>query len=350
LVPNPSTTTTTSTSTSSTTTTTTTVAPLDCNFEATVQEIDCSLEGVGQIVSLYCDLEGEGYVGPPTTSTTTSTSTSTTTSTTSTTTSTSTSTTTSTTSSTTTTTTSTSSTTTTTTTTLAPTGECYKLDSAPFGGCTFVYKDENGATITLNIPSEDEGLCFTACVTEVISDDCGFFAEGVGCLDPQCDCSPPTTTTTTTTSTPTTTTTTTTTEEPTTTTTTTTASPTTTTTTTVSSLDCYVIESVQSAPGECFDCPGTFASTTDTFISFFDDCGGTQIPAPFDINVTAYYFGGTTQSTFIASGTTGDVLIATSDIQCGTPPECTESASPEFDYAVVTPVSGSISECCGGPS
>lgn len=407
LIPNPTTTTTTSTSTSSTTTTTTTVAPLDCNFEATVQEIDCSLEGVGQIISLYCDLEGEGYVGPPTTSTTTSTSTSTTTSTTSTTTSTSTSTTTSTTSSTTTTTTSTSSTTTTTTTTLAPTGECYKLDSAPFGGCTFVYKDENGATITLNIPSEDEGLCFIACVTEVISDDCGFFAEGFGCLDPQCDCSPPPPTTSTTT---TSTTTTTTTLAPTgcyeweiecfgetgclvqwtdcngnnqsisiannnsgsicarptptisegtvtllgncstTTTTTTTASPTTTTTTTVSSLDCYVIESVQSAPGECFDCPGTFASTTDTFISFFDDCGGTQIPAPFDINVTAYYFGGTTQSTFIASGTTGDVLIATSDVQCGTPPECTEIVSPQFDYAVVTPVSGSISECCGGPS
>ena len=361
LVPNPSTTTTTSTSTSSTTTTTTTVAPLDCNFEATVQEIDCSLEGVGVIVSLDCTLVGPtttttststttttsstttttttiavincgesssfsggvsypttqsvtlgtdtgtvvldynaqsvpdrfivewnssividtGYRGssvydfgggsrsaftssltgltdpitlnvypdlatypddgyprivglglgttsfvknlatdtfaiikvyapmsstvwsyqmncPSTTTTTTSTTSSSTTTTTTTaeptttttTTTEPTTTTTTTSTSSTTTTTTTPSPTTTTTTTLAPVGECYKLDSAPFGGCTFVYKDENGTTITLNIPSQDEGLCFTACVTEVISDDCGFFAEGFGCLDPQCDCSP----------------------------------------------------------------------------------------------------------------------------------------------------------------
>ena len=185
LVPNPSTTTTTSTSTSSTTTTTTTVAPLDCNFEATVEEIDCSLEGVGEITSLNCNLEGEGYVGTPTTTTTSSTSTTTTTSVPTT------STTTTTLEPTTTTTTTTEPTTTTTTTTLEPT--------------------------TTTSTSSTTSTTTTA---------------------------EPTTTTTTTTSTPTTTTTTTT-ASPTTTTTTTTASPTTTTTTTVSSLDCYVIESVK---------------------------------------------------------------------------------------------------------
>ena len=372
LVPNPPTTTTTSTSTSSTTTTTTTVAPLQCNITATVSQIDCSLAGVGVIVSLDCNLAGDGYVGPPTTSTTTSTSTSTTTSTTSTTTST-TSTTTSTTSSTTTTTTtaepttttttttgepttttttsSTSSTTTTTTTPAPLTDECYKLNSAPFGGCTFVYKDENGVTITLNIPSQDEGLCFTACVSEVISDDCGFLAQGIGCLDPQCDCSPPPPTTSTTTTTTTTlepTTTTTTTQSPTTTT-TTTPSPTTTTTTTVSPY-CYEIVSIQTTPGECFDCPGFFASTTDTIIIFFDSCGGNEIPAPFDINVTAHYSDASTQTTFITSGTTGSILIASSDIQCAPLPSCGEVASPTFDYADVVPVTGSISECCVGPS
>jgi hypothetical protein len=72
-----------------------------------------------------------------------------------------------------------------------PLSECYILQSAPYGGCTFVFKNQNGTTITTNIPSEDVGLCFTECVTEVISDDCGFVSQGVGCLDPQCDCSPP---------------------------------------------------------------------------------------------------------------------------------------------------------------
>ena len=334
LVPNPTTTTTTSTSTTSTSTTsttTTTVAPLQCNITATVQQINCSLAGVGVIVSLDCIL-----VGPTTTTTSTSTtSTSTTsTSTTSTTSTSTTSTTTSTTSSTTTTTTTvpptttttttagpttttttttsvpttttttttlepttttttttatpqytflvydvdvncntsnpqpfwsftnyangfyyingnlstlyslqssvhtnytneitqvlagTCGTTTTTTTTATPTtttttteaptttttttenpippttttsttvttsttqipADCHILTSAPFGGCTFVFKNENGVTITYNIPSQDEGLCFTACVTEVISDDCGFLSQGVGCFDPECNC------------------------------------------------------------------------------------------------------------------------------------------------------------------
>jgi hypothetical protein len=220
LVPNPTTTTTTSTSTSSTTTTTTTVAPLQCNFTATVIETNCSLAGTGVIQSIDCDLAGEGEIGG-TTTTTTSTSTSTTTTT-------------------------SSSTTTTTTTTLEPT--------------------------------------------------------------------------------------------------------TTTTTTTTISPYCYVIESVQSAPSECFDCPGFFASTTDTFITFYDGCGGTQIAAPFDINVTAYYSDSSTGSTFIPSGATGSILIATSDIQCAPLPACGEVASPVFDYADVVPVTGSISECCVGPS
>jgi hypothetical protein len=105
---------------------------------------------------------------------------------------------------------------------------------------------------------------------------------------------------------------------------------------------------VQSAPGECPDCPDTFFSTTDTFITFYDGCGGTQIPAPFDINVTAYYSDASTQNTFISSGATGSILIATSDIQCAPLPACGEIADPTFNYAVVTPVTGSISECCVG--
>ena len=159
-------------------------------------------------------------------------------------------------------------------------------------------------------------------------------------------------TTTTTTETPTTTTTaspttTTTTAAPTTTTTTTTtAAPTTTTTT--SSPYCYVIETVQSAPGECFDCPGNFFSSTDTIITFFDECSGSIIPAPFNINVTAHYSDSSTGSVFIPSGTTGSILIAFSDVQCAPLPACGEIASPTFDYADVIPVVGSISECCVG--
>ena len=68
-------------------------------------------------------------------------------------------------------------------------GECHRLQSAPFGGCTFVYVNQFGSTITLNIPPEDVGLCFTECVVSVISDDCGFVNELIPCNDPQCDCS-----------------------------------------------------------------------------------------------------------------------------------------------------------------
>jgi hypothetical protein len=77
---------------------------------------------------------------------------------------------------------------TTTTTTLPPQGECYILQSAPFGGCTFVFKNQNGETITTNIPAEDEGLCFIECVSEVISDTCGFIPQGFDCNDPGCSC------------------------------------------------------------------------------------------------------------------------------------------------------------------
>jgi hypothetical protein len=110
--------------------------------------------------------------------------------------------------------------------------------------------------------------------------------------------------------------------------------------------NCYTITGTTSIPGECFDCPGYFSSTTDWYIQFFDDCGGTQIPAPFDINVIAHYSDSSTGNTFISSGQIGSVLIATSDIQCVPSPTCGETASPTFDYADVIPVIGSISECC----
>ena len=593
LVPNPSTTTTTSTSTSSTTTTSTTVAPLQCNITATASEIDCSLEGIGQIVSLYCNLAGDGYVGPPTTSTTTSTSTSTTTST-------STSTTTSTTSSTTTTTTTlepttttttttaepttttTSSTTTTTTTTAAPTTTTTTTTLQPTTTTTTTTTTANPTTTTTTSTSTSTSTTTTTTSTSTTTTTTTTLQPTtttttsttvapttttttstssttttttttatpqytflVYDVDVNCNTSnpqpfwsftnyangfyyinnnlgtlyylqssahtnytnqitqvlvatcTPTTTTSTTTAAPTTstTTTTTTTLTPTTTTTTTTtiavincgesssfsggvsypttqsvtlgtatgtvvlnydaqsvpdrfivewnssvvidtgyrgssvydfgggsrsaftssltgdidpitlnAYPdlttypddgyprivgpgigtasfvknlasdnfaiikvyapmsstiwayrmdcpsTTTTTTTTASPYCYEIVSIQTIPGECFDCPGYFQSTTDTIIIFFDSCGGNEIPAPFDINVTAHYSDASTQTTFIPSGTTGSVLIATQSIQCAPLPSCGEDVGPAFDYADVVPVTGSISECWVGPS
>jgi hypothetical protein len=103
---------------------------------------------------------------------------------------------------------------------------------------------------------------------------------------------------------------------------------------------------VQSAPGECFDCPDNFFSTTDTIITFYDDCNGTEILPPFDMNVTALYSDSSTQSTFIAAGETDTIVIATSTVQCAPLPACGEIASPTFVSATVVPVSGSISECC----
>ena len=107
---------------------------------------------------------------------------------------------------------------------------------------------------------------------------------------------------------------------------------------------------MQSAPGECFDCSGYFASSTDTIIKFFSACSGSIIPAPFDINITAHYSDNSTGSIFIPSGATGSILIAFSDVQCAPLPACGEIASPTFNYADVIPVVGSISECCVPPT
>ena len=107
---------------------------------------------------------------------------------------------------------------------------------------------------------------------------------------------------------------------------------------------CYTLETVQSAPGECFLCPGYFASTTDTIIEFFSGCSGTTIPAPFNMNVIAHYSDSSTGNTYISGGTVGSVVIATSDIQCVAPPTCGEVASPTFDFLTIS--GGTITECC----
>ena len=72
--------------------------------------------------------------------------------------------------------------------TLPIVSECYKLPFVPFGGCSVSYVDGNGFTINTIIPPEDEGLCYTICVSSIISDDCGFFSVGVPCDDPECTC------------------------------------------------------------------------------------------------------------------------------------------------------------------
>jgi uncharacterized delta-60 repeat protein len=107
---------------------------------------------------------------------------------------------------------------------------------------------------------------------------------------------------------------------------------------------CYTITTEQSAPGECFDCPGYFASTTDTIIEFFNGCSGTTINAPFNMNVIAHYSDSSTGTTYISGGTIGSVVIATSDIQCAPLPTCGEVASPTFDFLTIS--GGTISECC----
>jgi hypothetical protein len=159
-------------------------------------------------------------------------------------------------------------------------------------------------------------------------------------------------TTTTTTAEPTTTTTTvaptttTTTVAPTTTTTSTTSTTSTTTTTEAPSTVCYTLETVQSSQGECFDCPGYFASTTDTVMKIFTACSGSEIFPPFDIFVESRYSDNSTSSLFIPSGYTQSIIIATSDVQCVAPPTCGEIASPTFLSASVVALTGSISECC----
>lgn len=115
---------------------------------------------------------------------------------------------------------------------------------------------------------------------------------------------------------------------------------------------CYTIQGIQSIPGECFNCPNTYPSVTDWYIEFFDGCGGTEILPPLDMNVIAYYSDGSTQNTFIPAGGTGQFFIASSNVQCGFPPECAEIASPTFEYADVIPVlgEGTINQCCVEPT
>jgi hypothetical protein len=78
----------------------------------------------------------------------------------------------------------------------------------------------------------------------------------------------------------------------------------------------------------------------------FDECSGSEIFPPVDIFVESRYSDNSTSSLFIASGSTGSLIIATSDVQCVAPPTCGEDASPTFVSASVVPVSGSIGECC----
>lgn len=109
---------------------------------------------------------------------------------------------------------------------------------------------------------------------------------------------------------------------------------------------CYTLETVQSAPGECFDCPGYFASTTDTVMKIFTECSGSEIFPPFDIFVESRYSDNSTSSLFIPAGETSSLIIATSDVQCIPAPECGEDASPTFLSASVVALTGSIVECC----
>lgn len=69
--------------------------------------------------------------------------------------------------------------------------ECWILYSAPLGGCSVQYINQFGSLVTTNIPPEDEGLCFTICVNQMISDSCGFVSLGVNCGNVSCDCNPP---------------------------------------------------------------------------------------------------------------------------------------------------------------
>jgi hypothetical protein len=109
---------------------------------------------------------------------------------------------------------------------------------------------------------------------------------------------------------------------------------------------CYTIETVQSAPGECFDCSGYFFSTTDTILHIFDICSGSEIFPPVDIFVESRYSDNSTSSLLIPSGSTGSLIIATSDVQCAPLPSCGEIASPTFLSASIVALTGSISECC----
>ena len=113
---------------------------------------------------------------------------------------------------------------------------------------------------------------------------------------------------------------------------------------------CYRIQGSTIQYGECYYCPNTYASQTNWYINFFDGCNGNQIASPLNMNVIAHYSDGSTENTFIPAGGTGDFYIAQSQEDCGFPPECTQYQSPTFEYAEVIPVSGTITECCTGPT
>lgn len=235
---------------------------------------------------------------------------------------------------------------TTTTTTQCACVEFVTVNVATSGSIT--WNNCNGAPQTLNVPVgvETIGSFGEGCVNiNTLSGSAVYTIDSYGpcCVPPTTTTTTaaPTTTTTTTTAAPTTTTTT---SGGTTTTTTTTAAPTTTTTTV--STTCYTLETVQSSQGECFDCPGYFASTTDTIMKIFTACSGSEIFPPFDINVESRYSDNSTSSLFIPSGYTSSIIIATSDTQCIAAPTCGEIASPTFVSASIVAVSGSITQCC----
>ena len=301
----PTTTTTTTTTTAGPTTTTTTAAPTTTTTSTTSTTTTAAPTTTTTTT-----------VAPTTTTTTTIAPTTTTT----------------TTAAPTTTTTSTTSTTSTTTTTAAPTTT---TTTAPCVDCfVYVYQNVTGSgvgiggalcngfdTWSFTAPSGTSGStpCAQAFTSQQISD---FAATGIifpssGSCGNSCI---PTTTTTSTTST--------------------------TTTTAAPSTVCYEIETVQSAPGECFDCPGYFASTTDTILHIFDICSGSEIFPPFNISVESRYSDNSTSSLYIPSGSTGSLIIATSDVQCAQLPSCGEVASPTFMSASVIALTGSISQCC----
>jgi hypothetical protein len=111
-------------------------------------------------------------------------------------------------------------------------------------------------------------------------------------------------------------------------------------------LGCYSIFGLTTDLGECFTCPNTYASFTEYYIQFLTSCGGTQIPCPITLDVIAHYSDLSTETTTITIGTTGNVPIAASSVQCGTPPGCETINSPTFVYADVIPIIGSINSCC----
>jgi hypothetical protein len=64
------------------------------------------------------------------------------------------------------------------------------------------------------------------------------------------------------------------------------------------------------------------------------------------MNVTAHYYDGSTETTFIAAGTIGAVGIAVGVENCGTYGNCVPYVT-QFSHAVVTPTGGqTIRECC----